>query len=582
MHRSFVTLVAALLVGALAFAQAPSDTYVHDTIGGGGMVTAIPARGYDSASSEIMEQVFETLYTYDGAAIDEFVPSLATGYSVSDDGLTYTFQLRDGVQFHSGNAMSCKDVEYSYEFGMVLAHPEGAFNYLLGNAFFGTQVDGSDPAAYQEAVTFEMIDGMVTCPEGPDGLVAQLNLAQPDPALIAVQAYTVGSIVDSQWAQANGWWDGSEATWTDWIGRNVTEEEINFVASGTGAYELISTDSEQTVLRAFDGYWQGAPSIQNVVWRYVDEDATRILNIQQGNADRIMGLERGQLVQLEGSEGVRILEDPSWSTTTVVTGFFTFDINTEANEDVGSGQLDGNGIPADFFADVAVRRAFAHLFDQQGFIDQLYEGEGQALTMGLPPSFLGYNEDVPIRSLDLEVAERYFREAFGGELWETGFEFTALYNAGSNTRQTVLEIMADNLSFINPDFVMNVRSLPWADFLTRTAERKAPMFVLGWAADYADPRNFVNTFYSNDGFYSSRTAIDFPEMQVLIDEANAITDPAERAFLYRQIGVLHYELAPLLAVPQQNPFLVVREEVEGVYRNPLLSSRFLIKDVSKN
>lgn len=582
MHRSFITLVAALLVGALAFAQAPSDTYVHDTIGGGGMVTAIPARGYDSASSEIMEQVYETLYTYDGAAIDEFVPNLATGYSVSDDGLAYTFQLRDGVQFHSGNTMTCKDVEYSYEFGMVLAHPEGAFNYLLGNAFFGTQIDGSDPAAYQEAVTFEMIDGMVTCPEGPEGLVAQLNLAQPDPALIAVQAYTVGSIVDSQWAQANGWWDGSEATWTDWIGRNVTEEEINFVASGTGAYELISTDSEQTVLRAFDGYWQGAPSIQNVVWRYVDEDATRILNIQQGNADRIMGLERGQLVQLEGSEGVRILEDPSWSTTTVVTGFFTYDINTEANEDVGSGQLDGNGIPADFFADVAVRRAFAHLFDQQGFIDQLYEGEGQALTMGLPPSFLGYNEDVPIRSLDLEVAERYFREAFGGELWETGFEFTALYNAGNNTRQTVLEIMADNLSFINPDFVMNVRSLPWADFLTRTAERKAPMFVLGWAADYADPRNFVNTFYSNDGFYSSRTAIDFPEMQVLIDEANAITDPAERAFLYRQIGVLHYELAPLLAVPQQNPFLVVREEVEGVYRNPLLSSRFLIKDVSKN
>lgn len=582
MHRSFITLVAALLVGALAFAQAPSDTYVHDTIGGGGMVTAIPARGYDSASSEIMEQVYETLYTYDGAAIDEFVPNLATGYSVSDDGLAYTFQLRDGVQFHSGNTMTCKDVEYSYEFGMVLAHPEGAFNYLLGNAFFGTQIDGSDPAAYQEAVTFEMIDGMVTCPEGPEGLVAQLNLAQPDPALIAVQAYTVGSIVDSQWAQANGWWDGSEATWTDWIGRNVTEEEINFVASGTGAYELISTDSEQTVLRAFDGYWQGAPSIQNVVWRYVDEDATRILNIQQGNADRIIGLERGQLVQLEGSEGVRILEDPSWSTTTVVTGFFTYDINTEANEDVGSGQLDGNGIPADFFADVAVRRAFAHLFDQQGFIDQLYEGEGQALTMGLPPSFLGYNEDVPIRSLDLEVAERYFREAFGGELWETGFEFTALYNAGNNTRQTVLEIMADNLSFINPDFVMNVRSLPWADFLTRTAERKAPMFVLGWAADYADPRNFVNTFYSNDGFYSSRTAIDFPEMQVLIDEANAITDPAERAFLYRQIGVLHYELAPLLAVPQQNPFLVVREEVEGVYRNPLLSSRFLIKDVSKN
>ena len=189
---------------------------------------------------------------------------------------------------------------------------------------------------------------------------------------------------------------------------------------------------------------------------------------------------------------------------------------------------------------------------------------------------------MPVRSLDLELAEQYFRAAFDGELWEQGFEFTAMYNAGNNTRQTVLEIIADNLSFINPDFVMNVRSLPWSDFLTRTAQRKVPMFVLGWGADYADPRNFINTFYSNQGFYYSRTAIDFPEIQPLIDQANSIVDPVERAFLYEQIGSLHYELAPLIAIPQQNVFLVVREELDGVYWNPMLSSRFLFKDVSKN
>src|SRR5690606_29676674 len=228
------------------------------------------------------------------------------------------------------------------------------------------------------------------------------------------------------------------------------------------------------------------------------------------------------------------------------------------------GQLDGNGIPADFFTDVNVRRAFAHLFDQQGIVDQLYEGSGQVLTMGLPPSFLGYNDDVAVRTLDLEAAEEYFRAAWGGELWDTGFEFTAIYNAGNTIRQTALEIIADNLSFINPDFRMNVRSLPWADFLNRSAERKVPMFALGWAADYADPSNFINTFYDNDGYYANRTSIDVPEIQALIDEADTIFDPAERGFIYREIGTLHYDLAPIIAVPTQSPFIAARENLQGL------------------
>lgn len=579
--KKLTTFIATLgLVTGLAFAQAPADTFVLDTLPGG-PVTVIPARGYDSASGTILEQVYETLYTYDGAAIDEFVPALATNYTTSQDGKTYTFTLRDGVQFHSGNTLSCKDVEYSFQFGMVLAHPEGAVSYLTGEQFLGTQIDGSDPAAYQEAVTYEMIDSVVECPDGADGQTVQLNLVKADPALISILAYTAYGIMDSEWAKSSGFWDGTEATWTEWIGRNVTEEPINTMASGTGAYELVSTDSNQTVLRAFDDYWGGEAPIENAVVRYVDEDSTRILNIQQGNADRVVVNDRASLVQLRGAPGVEVLEDPEWSSTSVTTVFFNFDIDTAANEDVGTGEL-GGGIPSDFFADPNVRRGFAHLFDHQAFIEQLYSGQGRALTVGMPPSFLGYNEDVPIRTLDLEAAEEYFRQAFDGQVWEQGFEFTAIYNAGNSTRQAALEIMADNLSFINPKFVMNVRSLPWADFLTRTGQRKVPMFALGWGADYADPKNFINTFYSNDGFYASRTGIHIEPIQELIEEAAAITDPAERAFLYREIANLHYEYAPLIPVPQQTPFLVVNEDLEGVYYNPMLSSVFLFKDVSKN
>lgn len=581
MKKAIALLFGLCLTGA-TLAQAPADTFVEMTFGN--PVTLDPARSYDSASGRIIDNVYERLYTYDEPNIDEFVPALATSFEVSEDGTTYTFNLREGVQFHSGNTMSCKDVEWSWERLFVTASPEGAGNYLLGAQLLGTQITGEDPEAYQQEVSFADIDQAIECPEGPDGMTVEINLLNPDPALVAVQAYGAFSVIDSQWAIENGEWDGTEETWTEWIGRDLTEGFLHDNVSGTGAYQLVEWQDQAVVAEMFADYWGEPASIQNVLIQNVPEQSTRILAIQQGDADLIDVNERAALVQLRGSPNVAIHEDPSWSPTSVTAAFFNFDIETSNNEDVGTGELDGDGIPSDFFADVNVRRAFAHLFDQVGFVEQVYEGEGQVLTMGLPPSFLGYNDDIPVRTLDLEAAEQYFREAFDGQLWENGFEFTALYNEGNTIRQTVLEIIRQNLEFINPDFRMSVRSLPWADFLARTAEQRAPMFVLGWGADYADPRNFINTFYDNDGFYAARTSIHIDEMQPLIDQANEIVDPAERAFLYREIGAIHFESAPLIPVPIQNPFIVTSEVLEGVYYNPMRSagSVFLWKDVSKN
>jgi peptide/nickel transport system substrate-binding protein len=580
MHRLFLTLLAALVAGSVAFAQAPADTYVFSTFGAPASLD--PARAYDTSSGTIIENIYETLYTFDDPAIDQLRPALATDYEILNDGLTYRFALREGVQFHSGNTMTCADVDWSITYGLVTAAPEGATSYLLGKQFLGSQQTGDDPEAYNAEVTWAELDGAVTCPEGPDGLVADLNIQAPDPAFLAVLAYTAFSVIDSQYAIENGVWDGTEATYQDWIGRDLTEEFLHRNPSGTGAYELVEWGDANMIATRFDDYWGGPAPIENVVFNYVDEEATRILALQQGDADRIELGQRASLVQVAGAEGVTVHEEPDWAGTCVSGGFFNFAIDTENNEDVGSGQLDGNGIPANFFADADVRRAFAHLFDQQAFTDAVYQGAGTTLTMGLPSTFPGYNPDVPVRTLDLEAAEGYFRSAWDGAVWENGFEFTALYNAGNTTRETFLNIIKDNLEFINPNFTMNVRSIPWPDFLARTAEQKVPLFALGWCADYADARNFVNTFYDNDGFYAARTSIDLPPMQELIDQADVILDQETRAFIYRDIGTLHFDLAPLIVYPVPTEYILARSNLEGIYFNPMRSHYFQWKDISKN
>ncbi|MBX3139250.1 MAG: ABC transporter substrate-binding protein [Trueperaceae bacterium] len=580
MKRVITLLAAGMLLLGTAFAQAPADTYVYMTFGQ--PVSMDPARAYDTGSGGIIENVYETLMSYDGESLDVFVPSLATGYSVSADGLHWTFDLRPNVKFHSGNLMTCKDVAWSFKYGALTANPEGAPAYLMGNLWLGTDIDGSDPAAFLSEVTWDMIDGIVTCPEGPQGLKATVNLVNPTPALIPILTYTAFSIVDSQFAIAGGAWDGTEATWQDWVGRDLTAEFLHRNASGTGAFQLVDWTDDSVVADAFADYWGGAPALKHVIYRYVDEQSTRILAIQQGDADRITLNENSAVAQVEGAAGVSVLRDPNWLPASVTAAFFNFAIDVTNNEDVGSGLLDGKGIPSNFFADVNVRRGFAQLFDQQAFVDQVYQGQGTVITMGLPSSFLGYNPDVAVRTLDLEAAEDYFRAAFDGQVWEKGFEFTALYNSGNTIRQTALELIKDNLEFINPKFKMSVRGLPWADYLSRTAEKKAPMFALGWAADYADPSNFINTFYDDDGYYSARTSISVPEIQAIIDQADQLVDPEARGFLYRGIGTLHYDQAPLIAVPIQSAFLVVRSNLNGVYYNTMYSDKFLWKDLSKN
>lgn len=103
--KKILLLLAPLGLGA-ALAQSAADTYIEQTIGD--IDTLDPVQAYDTASGQLIENVYETLYSYAGDSVTEYEPRLATDYQVSDDNLTYSFTLRDGVTFHSGNAFSYK------------------------------------------------------------------------------------------------------------------------------------------------------------------------------------------------------------------------------------------------------------------------------------------------------------------------------------------------------------------------------------------------------------------------------------------------------------------------------------------
>jgi peptide/nickel transport system substrate-binding protein len=572
--KKLLLTIAVTALATAALAAAPANTYVYQTIGG--IDTLDPPLAYDTASGEVLGNIYETLYSYQGESITEFEPALATSYEISDDEMTYTFHLRDGVKFHSGNTMTCRDVEYSIERDLVVNSSDSGV-WFLAESLLGT----TENADNDESVTWERIDAAVEC---ADDMTVVFTLDHIDPAFFAKLMFVNASVVDSAWAIDQGMWDGTEATWRDWVGRDMRQEALQLAASGTGAYRLLSAGENRQVAEAFPDYWGGEPPLKNVIIEAVEDQSSRILSLKAGDADRIDGGDLATvLTQLEGAPYVQVLSSPDWASTSVGVVFFNQKIVEANNSDIiGSGQLDGTGIPGDFFSDIDVRKCFAYSFDQQTFIDHVLVGHGEILTMALPASFLGYDPDLPVYDLDPEKAEEHCRAAWDGQLWDKGFTFTATYNEGNTSRQAALEIIKANIEDLNPKFTMDVRGIAWPDFLELQRNEKASAFVLGWAPDYADSNNYIDTFYLSTGYFAKSYGFNNPEMDALINAANATTDMDERASLYNQVGQLAYDLAPVVPYPANTPFLFVSEALKGAYFNNMYGSGgFLWKDVSK-
>ena len=584
-----LALVLTVLGLSVTFAQSGQDTYIEQNFAE--IDTLDPVQAYDTASGQVIENVYETLYGYEGDSVTEYKPLLATDYTVSDDNMTYTFTLREGVTFHSGNTFSCKDVEYSYQRALVI-NPADSGAWILMEPLTGYYSDATtelgEGATDQDYADFyATIDGSVECPDGPDGYTVVFNLAQEDPAFFSKTLFYAAVIIDSQWAIDNGMWDGTEATWRDWIGVDLREHYLQTNMSGTGAYQLVNwAVGDRTILEANANYWDGAPAITNVQLQLVEDTAARILALQQGDAD-FVSLTRANLAQVQGSPGVTIQDaatnpELGWSSVTVGAVFLNQNVATENNPNVGSGQLDGSGIPADFFTDINIRKCFNYAFDFDAYISQVLQGQGQQLTMALPPSYLGYDPEAPTYSFDMTAAQEACQAAWDGQVWENGFELTIAYNTGSEDRQAVAEILKSNLEFLNPKFRINVRNIAWPDYLDQRGQNLLPVSVVGWVPDYADPDNYIHTFYAEGGYYADQSSFSNPEINALDEEARTTFDEARRVELYSQIAELGYEQAPFVVLPQGIPFLVTRENLQGTYINPMYSGGYLWKDLSKS
>jgi len=552
--------------------------------------TLDPARCYDTASAELIMNVYETLISYDKDKVDQFVPMLATEWTISPDGLTYTFKIRgtDGtepaVKFHDGDTLTTEDVEYSFERTLVLDYYGGPAWMLYGPLFdLGSSRDGSGNII----VTGEQIDNAVT----HDDTTVTFHLAIPYPPFLQILSGTWGSVLSKDWCVALGEWPG---TWTDW--QNYNNPDVSLIDTqyteapgphvnamcGTGPYYLEYLDHgfQEWVVRKFDDYWHGWPasgsngfvSSAKVTWHY-DWTERRDMFLA-GELDSI-AVPKANTGEVLGQPNVRCIYPLYQPVCNAM--FFNYNIS-QSSPFMGVpgglpyGVFDESGIPPDFFNDLDVRKGFAYAINYTQLLLDYFFGEAVQPATPIVSGLPYHNPDQAKYSLNSTEAQEHFQAAWSGQLWQNGFNMTMCYNIGNIMRKAVCEIIKANVESLNPKFHVNVLGLTWTEYNPLRNNGELVQLFGGWLADYFGPHNFAYPFMHSRGNFAygyCNATVD-----ALVEAGIRELDPEARRQIYYDLQSIYHEECINIPLWQTIQRRFERDCVQGWYCNPVLYGNY--------
>lgn len=461
-----------------------------------------------------MVGVYEYLYTYQGPE-GVLTPQLAESYEVSEDGKTYTFKLRKGVKFHTGEDFNAEAVKWNVERQMDLN---------MGPARFVTQ--------YVDSV--EVVD---------DYTVA-FHLMEPTPAYIYLLAGNWGlkficpgmveehKTADDPWAH-------------EWYKENMC---------GTGPYEFVSYEhGQQLVIEKFDDYWGGweDPHFDKMIERIIPESSTQRMLLEGGEIDlTCMPLELEDIKALQEKEGITCQADPT---------ILIFIISVKTIDAGETGPIMSN---------VKVRQALAHAFNYDAVIEDIMGVKGSRISdMLFNPAFEGYDPDHFVYTYDLDKAKELLAEA---GYPDGGFTLDMMWLEGFPDYPRIGEMYQADLAKLG--ITLTLHGEPPATFLDRIAlPETTPDLVLrpraatnphsfawiqGWIKEMWPPAAL------NEGYYYN------PEFEELYKASTTELDDAKRAGLVREAAAIASEEVPVIWIAAVNDVMCFTDSLKGQVHSP--------------
>ncbi len=535
-----------------------------------------PAHTFDGSGIEILKNTLETLYLPRGDSPNTYEPLLAVGNPViTDGGRTYTIQLNPKAKFSDGTPVTAEDVRYSIMRQLLMSTDDGPASLLLEPLTGSTApIQASDKGA------FARVSKAVTA---KDAHTVVFRLAKPFSPFQAILANPVADVYSKAAAVKAGAWDGSEASWTKFVNQPLADSPyLNAPPVGSAPFVLSRYDKgSQIILKRNDNYWRAPAKLQNIAIKSVNEASTAAQLLKTGDADMIhVGVyPRTLLAQIKGLKNLRVQDQVA--SLSMQGAFMNFKVRGGNPDNVlGSAKLDGKGIPANFFSDINVRRAFAASFDSAGYIRQQLQGGGLQAGGALIKGIAGYDPSLKYK-FDKAAATNFFKKAWGGKLWQVGFTMPLVWDSGNANHQQAALLFKRSVEALNPKFHIDVRELQNSAIIQARSQGQLPMWLGSWGADYADAYNFAQPLLESNGFYPQQNSYKNPKVDALIAKAVASTNPATSTGLYRQAQQLGFGDVAYLPIYQPEHFSAEQTWVKGHAVNPLSGFSAYFYPISK-
>lgn len=463
-----------------------------------------PADVDDGESVDTMMPVFEGLVRFRPGTL-EVEPWLAESYSISNDGLVYTFRIRPGIRFHDGVPLDAETAAFS----------------------FRRQMDPGHPAHFESASFPYWRDfySMIETVDTPEPMTLRLRLSEPNaPLLRSLAAFPV-------WLVSPGSFEA--------FGERMARHPV-----GTGPYRFVEwRPNEAVILERNADYWGPfEPGFERLVLRVIPDNTSRLLELRSGSVHGINGIQPAEAQSLSRDPRFTVYREPGMNV----------------------GYLAMSALSPKMQA-VELRRAIALAIDKEAVVRLALDGHGAVANYPLPPGLPGYPDEggeVPLRH-DPEAA-RAILEAHP-EL--TGQTLTLATTSAPRPYfpdpVRVASLVRSDLEAIG--LKVRIETREWNSHLERVRRGDFDLGLLGWNGDNGDTDNFLGIFFgswaaevgaaTNIAFYQN------PQMDALLVEARETVDEAERARLYREALALWERDIPLVPLVHGDQIVALRSEV---------------------
>ena len=484
---------------------------VQDTLvfGRGGDSTSLdPSRVTEGESFKVTVNLYETLLNF-GEQDTTINPGLATEWEPSEDGLTYTFKLREGVKFHDGTDFNADAVVKNFE---RWANGDAEKFPYYSSMFGGFKGDEG-----------HVIDSVTA--DGDNTVLIKLTRSQaPFLKNIAMSMFAIASPTAFE----------------------LGDDQFERNPVGTGPFKFVEWKPNETItIEKFDDYWdEGLPKLKKIIFQSFPDNSARLNALMAGDIDLADGINPSDGKSIEDNEKLQLFERPSMN-----VGYLGLTVTRPP------------------FDKKEVRQAINYAIDKQSIIDSFFEGRANVAKNPMPPSISGYNDDVEGYEYNPEKAKELLKsvgleDGFEMDLWAMPVPRPYMPDG-----KKVAEVIQKNLADIG--ITAKIVSHEWATYLDLASKGDADAFMLGWTGDNGDADNFLYTLLDKDTIGSNNyTYYSNDKLHDILIAAQTEVDEEKRNELYKEAQLIIHEDAPWVPLAHSTPLLGGAKNLSGFVPHP--------------